>query len=175
MINKDKWIKSLPQTNLSIDQESNHVDYSKWVDSIPKKTGYNSVKKYSLIGIIFVFGLLFVSAVKNETWKLQKKINLLEVEINKIEFELDQALLENEVITSPDNIERLAKEYLNNNLEFYKRSQILSLNGKKKYHVKLNIKKNEDNYVSNVKKVSKNIKNKITKEINTKKTDIKKI
>ena len=72
MINKEKWIKSLPQTNLDFDTENNQIDFNKWVDSVPKKNKYDSVKKYSIIGMLFVFGLLFVSAVKNETWKLRQ-------------------------------------------------------------------------------------------------------
>ena len=71
-----------------------------------------------------VCGLLFVSVVKNETRNLQKEINNLETSINLIKFNLDQAFLDNEVITSPENISRLAKEYLNINFISYKRSQI---------------------------------------------------
>ena len=52
---------------------------------LSKNDNYKSVKKYSIITILFVFGLLLVSVVKNETRNLQKKINLLKAEINGIE------------------------------------------------------------------------------------------
>ena len=67
MINNDKWINSLPNADLKHNQESAQIDNNKWVNTIPKfsiipkKNNYNSVKKYSLITIMFVCGLLFVS------------------------------------------------------------------------------------------------------------------
>merc|ERR1712093_859308 len=87
-----------------------------------------SVKKYSFMTIIFVCGLLFVSVVKNQTRNLEKEISYLKASINSIEFNLNQAILDNEVITSPENISKLAKEYLNNDLEYYKKSQIKNFN-----------------------------------------------
>ena len=58
----------------------------------------------------------------------KKIINNLEASINVIKFNLDQAILDNEVITSPENISLLAKEYLNIDLVSYKISQIKQLN-----------------------------------------------
>jgi len=111
------------------------------------KKQYNSVKKYSLMTILFVCGLLFVSVLKNETRNLQKEINKLEAAINVIKFNLKQAILDNEVITSPENISRLAKEYLNINLTSYKRSQIKNLNDKTEEFTKVSkIKKKETSW-----------------------------
>ena len=124
MINKDKWIDSLPGKNTRISNTINQLDHDKWIKTIPKKKSHNSVRKYSLMSFVFVCGLLFVSAIKNETRNLQKEINNLETSINLIKFNLDQAFLDNEVITSPENISRLAKEYLNINFISYKRNQI---------------------------------------------------
>ena len=76
---------------------------------------------------LFIFGLLFVSVVKNETRNLQKEINNLEASIGLIKFNLDQAVLDNEVITSPENVDRLAKLYLDSNFTFYRKSQIKEL------------------------------------------------
>ena len=48
MINNDKWINSLPNTNLKHNQESVQIDNNKWVNTIPKfqnipkKNNYNS-------------------------------------------------------------------------------------------------------------------------------------
>ena len=138
MINQDRWIDSLPKVNSKFTKGANELDPHRWVNTIPvpnpvpKKNTYNSVKKYSLITILFVCGLLFVSVVKNETRNLQREINNLKASINAIKFNLKQAILDNEVITSPENISRLAKEYLNTNLITYKKSQIKNLNDKTK-------------------------------------------
>ena len=70
------------------------------------------------MAVLFVCGLLFVSVIKNETRNLEKEINSLRASNNVIKFNLDQAILDNEVITSPENISRLAKEYLNTDLVF---------------------------------------------------------
>ena len=79
--------------------------------------------------ILFVSGLLFVSAVKNETRNLEKEIDSLRASNKEIKFNLDQAILDNEVITSPENISHLAREYLNIDLADLN-SQLLSLNEK---------------------------------------------
>ena len=65
MINKDKWIGSLPGKNTRFSNTINQLDYDKWIKTIPKKKSHNSVRKYSLMSIVFVCGLLFVSAIKN--------------------------------------------------------------------------------------------------------------
>ena len=128
MINKEKWINSLPNAGVKYNEEINQLDHYRWANTIPKIKTYNSVKKYTLMTIVFVSGLLFVLAVKNETRHLQRTINNLEASINIIEFNLNQEILDNEVITSPDNISRLAKEHLETELTSYKRSQIKNLN-----------------------------------------------
>ena len=93
----------------------------------PEKNTLNSFKKYSFTSILFICGLILVSVVKNETRSLQKEINMQRTSINLIKFNLNQATLDNEVITSPENISMLANEYLNNNLTYYKRSQIIQI------------------------------------------------
>ena len=132
MINNDKWINSLPNTNVKRDEELFQIDHNKWINTIPKKNTFNSVKKYSLMTIVFIFGLFFVSFVKNETRDLEKEISYLKASISSIEFNLKQAILDNEVITSPENISKLAKEYLGDEFIFYKNSQIKNLNTQNK-------------------------------------------
>ena len=90
MINQDKWIHSLPKMNIRLSKTTNQLDYEKWTNTIPKKNTYSSIKKHSLMAILFVCGLLLVSAVKNETRNLQREINNLEASINVIKFNLDQ-------------------------------------------------------------------------------------
>ena len=172
MINQDKWIDSLPRTNIKFNEDPNQLDHYRWVNTIPKKKTYNVVKKYSavrkysFITVLFVCGLLFVSAVKNETRNLEKVINSLRASNNVIKFNLDQAILDNEVIISPENISRLAKEYLDTDFISYKQSQIRQLNGNKVTIVKLNKENNN---------LPKKIKLRITKRVEATKTEIKKL
>ena len=167
MINQDRWIKSLPGKNTNTSNLSNQLDHDKWINTIPKKNTTNPFQKYSAMTALFILGLLFVSVVKNETRNLQKEINNLESSINIIKYNLDQAILDNEVITSPENISLMAKEYLNMNLISYKRSQIENLT-------------NENGNFSEINKVkennlSKNVKIKVKASIEKKKKEIAKL
>ena len=120
MLNQDKDIVSLQTNDLQPEKE-------KLIENGSKISSYSIIKKYSLVTILFISGLIFVSIVKNESRNLEREINILKAENNKIKSNLKQANLDNEVITSPQNISRLAKEYLNINLVSYKKSQILPL------------------------------------------------
>ena len=174
MINSDKWLNSIPKTDSKNTSDINQLDYSRWEKTISKKNTYNSVKKYSLMSFLFVCGLLFVSAVKNETRNLQKEINTLQTSINEVKFNLNQAALDNSVIKSPENISRLAKEYLNINLITYKKSQIKNLDKKNQVFTavsKIKIKEKE----TNKEKIKNLVKLKVAKKIEKKKTEIKKL
>ena len=183
MINRDKWIGSLPNVNTEFNKITNQLDHDRWINTIPKKNTYSSVKKNtyssvkknSIIVTLFVCGLLFVSAIKNETRNLQKIINNLEASINVIKFNLDQAILDNEIITSPENISLLAKEYLSIDLVSYKRSQIKQLNDENKKFTKVNKIKKEKINKKKIKNLSDNIKTQVTKRIEIKKTEIRKL
>ena len=153
MINQDKWVATLPKIN------------NRYNDT------YGSIKKYSLTAVIFISGLLLVSAVKNETRNLQKEINNLQTSINALQFNLDQAILDNEVITSPENISQLAKEHLNDDFVFYKQSQIKQLIYETEAIVQLD--KKIDNKQN--KSLSKNIKSQVAKKIKETKTEIRKL
>ena len=183
MINRDKWIDSLPNVNTEFNKITNQLDYDRWINTIPKKNTYSSVKKntyssvkkYSIIVTLFVCGLLFVSAIKNETRNLQKIINNLEASINVIKFNLDQAILDNEIITSPENISLLAKEYLSIDLVSYKRSQIKRSNDQNKKFTKINKIRKEKINKKKIKNLSDNIKTQIAKKVDKKKTEIIKL
>tara|TARA_B100000315_G_scaffold180882_1_gene169719 strand:+ start:948 stop:1670 length:723 start_codon:yes stop_codon:yes gene_type:complete len=174
MINQDKWVNSLPKTNTKYDEDINKVDHSRWINTIPQKKTYNNVAwKYSLVAVLFVCGLLFVSAIKNKTRNLEKEINNLRASNSVIKFNLHQAILDNAVITSPENISRLAKEYLNTDLISYKKSQIKQLNEDKTIvteDMKIVTKLNKENN-----NLSTKIKSVITKKIEKKKTEIRKL
>ena len=166
MINKDKWINSLPQQKNFHDIE-NKLDHERWTDTLPKKNHYNSAKKYTAMVALIICSLFFVSLVKNETRKLQKELYALQVSINKTQFNLDQALLDNAVITSPENISLLAKEHLDYDLEFYKKTQIKKLDSKNVKVIKASTEKN-----NKIKNIQASIKSQVTKKINEKKVEI---
>ena len=172
MINQDKWIDSLLKTNIKFNEETNQIDHYRWINTISKKKTYNTVRKYSsvkkftLMTVLFVCGLLFVSALKNGTRNLEKEISNLTASVKAIKFNLDQAILDNEVITSPENISRLAKEYLDTDFISYKKSQIRQLNEDTKTVIKINKKDNN---------LSTKIKSGITEKIAKKKTEIRKL
>ena len=171
MINNEKWINSIPKINFKNKEETIQIDNNKWINTIPKKDKYNSVKKYSLITIIFICGLLFVSIIKNQTRNLEKEIYYLKASIGLIEFNLNQAILDNEVITSPENITKLAKEYLNVDLKYYKKSQINNL-GKDNGIIK------ETKKISNTKILNKlpdTVKSHVAVKIKKKKEELQKL
>jgi len=169
MINHDKWINSLPKNkNITIDK-SEQLDPDRWVNTISKNKKYSSIQKYSLVIILFVSSLFLISVVKNETRDLEKEINNLKTSIKKINYNLDQAILDNEVITSPENISELAKEYLDMNLVSYKKSQILNLSDKNQNFSKTN------NKINKIKNLKQSVKNKVAMRIEKKKTEIKKL
>ena len=179
MINQEKWISSLPGNNTRFSNTINHLDHDKWINTIPKKNTRHSVKKYSLIAVLFICGLIFVSMVKNKTRNLQKEINNLETSINLIKFNLDQTLLDHEIIASPENITLLAEKHLNIDLVPYKRSQIKQLNSENKKFTKINKTEKEKTNIQKFKKLhsrSKSIPNEIkthiAKRIEEKKVEI---
>jgi len=181
MINQDKWLDSISKTIIKFNEEENQVDHYRWVNTIPKKNTYNAVRKYSAVRKYFL-SLLFVSVVKNETRNLEKEINSLRASNNVIKFNLDQAILDNEVITSPENISRLAKEYLNTNFISYKKSQIRQLDGDTENIIKESqIRQLDDNTdtITKLNKKNNNLSTKIklgiTKKIEEKKTEIRKL
>ncbi len=170
MINKQKWLESLTKVNHNFKEGTGQIDHARWLNSVPKRTTYNSVKKYSLVTVLFICGLFFVSALKNETRSLQKEISSLQASIDSIKFEVTQAILDNEVISSPENISQLAKKYLSNDFSSYKKSQIKELNEENINKTIILKKENNNNKVN-----MKFIKNKIVKKIEQKKENVKNI
>ena len=174
-----RWISTLPINNIEVDQEKYKLDSNRWVDTLPKTNPKinkgNSIKKYSITMILFAVGLMFVSAIKNETRNLQKEINNLQASVNNIKLDLHQTSLDHAVITSPANISRLAEEYLESDLVFYQPSQTKQLNKKTKTLENLKDKKNEKTFNKKNKKLEEKIKLKVAKKIEKTKTDLKKL
>ena len=176
MINHHKWISTLPKAKKEIIETINQLDYENPLNKVPQKDSYSSVKKYTLLTVVFICGLIFVSIVKNETRNLQKKINNLEASINLIKFNLEQTFLDHEIITAPENISLLARKHLDIDLTPYKKSQIKKLNAKNEKIAKIdkkgkNIQKFKDLY-SQPKSIPSKIKNHVTSRIEEKKVEI---
>ena len=166
MINSSRWVKTLKIKNgNTINDEKYELDPYKWTDTLPNIDSNRSIKKYFFTTMIFIVGFALVSFVKNETRNLQKEINILETSVDKLKFDLYQSTLDHDVITSPENISKLASEYLELDLITYKKSQIKQLDQiKDKKEIK---EKNND--------FKKNIKLHIAKKIEDKKIEMRKI
>jgi len=128
----NKWINTLPSTNTLAKGEKCKLDGARWVRTLPSKSITSTNKKYSIILSVFIFGLIIVSSIKNETRNLQKEINNLEKSVSLLKKNIHLANLEHEVITSPENISLLAKQYLESDYNTYTNSQIFELGKKEK-------------------------------------------
>ena len=196
----NKWLNTIPFIGTKSNQEKYKLDSNRWVNTLPGKddntlilkddkddnalivsNAINSkpksspVKKYSLTIIVFVVGLILVSVIKNGTRNLQKEISNLQASIKALKLDLHQTVLEHEVITSPENISRLAKEYLESDFVFYKKNQIKQLNGKEKTLAKLEEKKHKNTFEKKSKVKTDEIKLLVARRIETTKTELRKL
>ena len=193
----NKWLNTIPFIGTKSNQEKYKLDSDRWVNTLPRKDDNalvlkdknvlilsnavysnpksSSVKKYSLTIIVFVVGLMLVSVIKNGTRNLQKEISNLQTSIKALKLDLHQTVLEYEVITSPENVSRLAKKYLESDFAFYKKSQIKQLNGKEKTLAKLEEKKHKNIFKEKSKVKTDEIKLLVVRRIEKTKTELKKL
>jgi len=171
------WVGTLPKTKKVLKQESYNLNANRWISSIPKeKENVNFSKiKYSLTIILFVVSLIGVSLIKNETRNLQKKINNLQASINDLKLDWHQETLDHEVITSPENISKLAHEYLEFDLTFYSKSQIKKFNQKKSVSSLTEDLSNKKNLLNKTYEVTDQIKNQMVKKVEKKKENLKRM
>ena len=174
-MNHNKWINTIPHQNNKISQERHSLDPNIWINTIPKKNKKNSVTKYTSIIILFVIGLISVSMIKNTTRNLQKEIDNLKTSIDDIKFNLHNELIEHEFITSPENISLLAKEYLESDLTFYKKSQIRDFNKRNYTLIKPDEKNNKSSFNNKSKKLPESIKLIVKKKVDQKKIELQKV
>ena len=170
MINSDKWLDSLPNGKKNLEGEKNLTDPKIWINTLPNTNKPSSVKKYSLTAIVFVIGLLVVSAVKNKTRNLEKEIRNLSASISILESDLHQTILDHEVITSPENISKLAEEYLDSSFVTYKKNQITKLQKKEKILTNL-----ENLNLQKTERIAKRTKLIVVKKIEEKKSELAKL
>ena len=182
MIDNNRWVGTLPfAKTLESNQQQYDAEPNKWIDTIPKpkKNSKKSIKNFSFTLILFVIGLVLVSTIKNKTRNLQKEINNLQASINLLESDLDKTTLDFEVISSPENIKKLAQKYLEVDLIHYKKSQIKNLSETNEVINKSNItqlKKSEDESKLKVtKKLKEKVKIKIASNIKNKMIGQKKL
>ena len=175
MINSSRWVQTLKIKNdNTINDKKYELDPYIWTNTLPHINPVNtlpnidsnrSIKKYFFTTIILIVGFALVAFVKNETRNLQKELNILATSIDELKFDLYQSTLDHNVITSPENISKLAREYLGLDLITYKKSQIEQLDQiKDKKEIKA---KNND--------FKKDIKLHIAKKIEDKKIEMRKI
>ena len=175
MMDGNKWIDSLPQTHQKKNFTKDKLDPEIWINTLPKIKKSNSLGKYSLIVSSFIVGIILVSIIKNETRGLQKELDNISTSINLLKLELHQATLDYEVITSPENISRLAKENLASDLTIYKKSQIKKLGKERKLLANLQKTKSENYSNKKDSKLKKKIRLEVTKKIEVKKVELKKL
>ena len=185
----NRWINTIPFIGTKLNKEKYKLDSNKWVNTLPIQNNNILIlsnvidsnpkpskgKKYSLTIIGFVVGLILVSVIKNETRNLQKTIDNLQTSVNTLKLDLHKTILEHEVITSPENISRLAEEYLESDFASYKKSQIMQLNEKVKTLAKLEEKKHKNTFMKKNKIKTDKMKLRVAKKIETTKTELKKL
>ena len=77
-----------------------------------------------LILVTLISGLIFTSLIKNKTRLLEKELLYLDNEINSLNFNLNEASLDFQYLSTPKHISFLAKDFLDENFSYYKESQI---------------------------------------------------
>ena len=194
-INSKRWTNTLPHRNINLSAEAHNINASKWIENIntnkwETNTHINTNKwetntqriggnrpfvRYLLASGLFILGLIVVSVVKNETRNLEKEISNLQQSIYDYNFNLHQATLDHEVITSPENISKLAKEYLESNFVFYKKNQIKKINNDEKIFSKLQKTKHEKKNSGKIKNLPDEVKLKVQIEIDKKKMELAKL
>jgi len=135
----------MEDNNHGWETKSYKLESNQWTNTLPSEkkkilnneSSDSSTTKYYLMTIFFIVGLMTVSIIKNETRNLQKEISSLQASISIVKHDLYQSTLEHAVITSPENISILAKEYLDSSFLAYKNIQIKKLNSEKKLSSRL--------------------------------------
>ena len=167
-IDPDIWTSTLiKKKDITKDSE---INSNKWLESVPKKENDNLFKKYSLVSTLFVLGLIAVSFMKNETRNLEREITELQKSIYEYKYNLHQATLEHEVITSPENISLLVNDHLESDFVYYKSDQIKDLASSEE-----NFSKMKAISTQKKKKLSSLAKTQIKNSINKKKKDLAKL
>ena len=93
--------------------------------------------KNIILFITFLICLVLTSFIKNNTRTIEKKLFTLDTEIKNLIYKLDEANLELEYLTTPENLIILSSKYLDDNFNQYNIANI--------YHFNLTNSKPKDN------------------------------
>ena len=90
-------------------------------------------KNFVISLILLVFGTFFTSIYKNKSKNLEEKISEKKEVIYELRKSNDSELKENIFLRSPENIKKLANEYLSKDYIFFEKKNIeyLKVNEKK--------------------------------------------
>ena len=84
--------------------------------------------KNIILFVTFLFCLILTSFIKNNTRSIEKKLFTLNTEIKNLNYELDEANLELEYLTTPENLIILSSKYLDDNFNQYNIANIYYFN-----------------------------------------------
>ena len=95
------------------------------------------MKKYIFLVSFFIFGIFFISIIKNETRDIEKNIRNINTKIFTLNTELHEARLDYNYLSSSANISILSEKVFKDELNFY--------NSKQFSYIKLEAIKNNNN------------------------------
>ena len=85
------------------------------------------MKNFILLATFILF-LIFTSFIKNNTRSMEKKIVILNEDIEKLESQLSEATLEYSYLTSPEYLTILSSKYIYENFIHYEKKNIKKIN-----------------------------------------------
>jgi len=86
------------------------------------------MKKYIFLIFFFIFGIFFISHIKNETRDIEKNIRNINTKIFTLNAELHEAGLDYDYLSSPANLLILSEKIFKDGLHFYSSRQFSYIN-----------------------------------------------
>ena len=86
------------------------------------------MKKYIFLIFFFIFGIFFISIIKNETRDIEKNIRNINAKIFTLNTELHEARLDYNYLSSSANISILSEKIFKDELNFYSLKQLSHIN-----------------------------------------------
>jgi len=86
------------------------------------------MKKYIFLIFFFIFGIFFISHIKNETRDIEKNIRNINTKIFTLNAELHEAGLDYDYLSSPANLSILSEKIFKDGLNFYSSRQFSYIN-----------------------------------------------
>ena len=86
------------------------------------------MKKYIFLIFFFIFGIFFISIIKNETRGIEKNIRNINAKIFTLNTELHEARLDYNYLSSSANISILSENFFKDELNFYSPKQLSYIN-----------------------------------------------